>query len=201
MDNEWTIKPKNGFGPITFGMTPADVATISKVYGSLDTVTEDADLTANMDDTFALFAEFASEEDIAAVRSAVEEKASKKGRQEIYDNGRIFIIYEAGRVVSVMTASREERTNLSDVSVYDLTGLELLQLLEKANGAPGRYRSTGAAFDNIAVVTDAFSIVNNGKVTPLAKSDERYAERTIEVRAEPYNPPDEAESWMMHSFT
>ncbi len=200
MDNEWTIKPKNAFGLISFGMTPAEVAAVNEAYGPLDMVTEDANLAASMDDTFALFAQFASEEDLAAVRGAVEDKASKQGRQEIYNDGRVFVMYEAGHVVSVMTSVRENRTNLADALLYDLAAIDVLKLLEKANGAPGRYRATGAAFDNIGVVTDAFSIVTNGNVSPLPASDERYAERTIETRKEAYNPPEEAEHWITHSF-
>ncbi|WP_117190265.1 hypothetical protein [Rhizobium terrae] len=200
MDNEWTIRPKIGFGLISFGMTVEGVAGVSSVYGPLDTVTEDADLSAGLDDTFALFSQFATEEDLAAVRAAVEEKAGQQGRQEIYNGGRVFVMYEAGRVASVMTSVRENRTNLNDTLLFDLPAVDALKLLERANGAPGRYRSTGAAFDNIAVTTDAFSIVTRGQVTPLAASDERFAERTIEAQADAYNPPEEAESWIIHSF-
>jgi hypothetical protein len=199
MDNEWTIKPKVGFGLISFGMDTNQVAAFSSVYGPLETVTEDADQALGLDDTLAFFSQFASQEDIAAVRGAIEDKAAQRGRQEIFNNGRVFVIYEADRVVSIMASSRESRTNFKDISVFDTAAVDVLRLFEKANGAPGRYRSTQAAFDHIGVSLDAFSLVESGKVQALTASDERFPERTIEVRKEAYISPEEAGSFVVHS--
>jgi hypothetical protein len=74
-------------------------------------------------------------------------------------------------------------------------------LLERLNASPGRYADTEAAFDNLAISVNGFSVSDStAGVLALDDSDERFRERTVTLRKDPYLPEQEMHRYVLHSL-
>lgn len=84
--------------------------------------------------------------------------------------------------------------------MFSLGAWEALALLERLNGGPGRYASTEAAFDKLAISTDGFCVTDtDAGVRTLDEIDEQFQERTVTLRQKPYLPKGEMDQFIVHS--
>ena len=198
MDNAWTIKPRIGLGEIKFGMTPSEASSLNTTYGDLGSAVTDRHRVDAAEDTIAKFGEFFSEEDILALRQAAAAQSDSQVRT--FSNDGPVLTFFKNHLVEITIPPLKKAANFQDNIVYSTDCQSVLALLERANEAPGRYGSTGAAFDNIAVYLDSFSFVQNGNVRPMPNTDKRLRERTIGLRQTPYSHDEMLPDFIAHSF-
>ena len=85
-------------------------------------------------------------------------------------------------------------------SVLGVRATAAAALLERLNGGPGRYASTEAAFDRLAISTDGFCVTDAAAgVRTLDETDERFKGRTVTLRPKPYLPEGEMAKFIAHS--
>lgn len=198
MENAWTIKPRVGLGDIKFGMTLSEISSLNTIYGELGSAVMDRHRVDATEDTIAKFGKFFSEEDIAALRQAA--AAQSDSQVQTSSNDGSVLTFFKSHLVEITISARKKSTNFRESILYSIDCQSVLALLERANGAPGRYGSTGAAFDNIAVYLDSFSFVQNGIIRPMPSTDKRFRERTIGLREAPYSHDDMLPEFVTHSF-
>ncbi|MGK9233715.1 hypothetical protein KXS07_19430 [Inquilinus limosus] len=198
MENEWTIKPGSGLGEIKFGMTLSEISSLNATYGELGPAVAGQHRVDATEDTIAQFGQFPSEEDIAAVRQAATAQSNIQ-TQTFLNDGPVLTFFR-DRLVEITIPSRKNAVNYQDGLLYSMDCKDVLALFERANGAPGRYGSTGAAFDNISIYLDSFSFVQNGGVQPVPSTDRRFRERTIGLRDTPYSHDEMLPDFIAHSF-
>lgn len=197
----WTIRPLVGLGPLAFGMKPKEVASYHAAYGAPDIATS-AVPEESFEETMKMLSQYLSADDIAAARRGHEQqKAITALRRELYTENGLSLEYDDNGLVTIQISPEALATNFNSENIFPLDARKVLALFELANGMPGRYRSTHAAFDNIAISLSDFSIaMSDGTVQPLQSSDERFAERTVEIRRTPYIPSDEITQYVDYSF-
>lgn len=202
MNPDWLVVPHTGIGRLVFGLTPAEVAAAAvPVYGTPTPLMRGADAAA---DTAALIAELGSTlsaADISAMKQAVRDLAGLDRQNLEKDRTPILLEYRDGRLDGVTVEARHAETQFRNERIFSLDAREVLRLFERANGAPGRFRSTEAAFDNLAVSLFAFSRVSpHGKVQVLREDDPDFAGRSVTLRREPYRPANEMDQFVTASF-
>lgn len=102
-------------------------------------------------------------------------------------DGDLVLEYEDDALTSVMALPGLVDLSLAGQRLFDLDPASLLRLIEVQNGAPGRYRSTGAAFDNLAIsVADFCELTPDGDLIFYTEANEAFAERAIEARRTAY---------------
>jgi hypothetical protein len=193
MNRYWTIRPTRSLGPIEFGMTPAQTAKFSDVYGKAELAPSGAATESTLDEMLAQFSEFFSAEDLEAAKAELaKQPPAIEMRLEIYPNKGLSLEYSRNSLSVIQIMAEADLTNLDNVEVLKGNSSEVLRLLELKNGAPGLFRSTQALFENAAVSLDNFSsLESGGKVRLIQNSDKRFADRNIELRAQAYLPEDE----------
>ena len=77
---------------------------------------------------------------------------------------------------------------------------DVLALFERANGAPGRCRSTETAFDHLAVSLHGFSRRGGRGVRAMADGAPDFAQRSVAVGAAPCQPADATDPFATQSF-
>ena len=86
----------------------------------------------------------------------------------------------------ILTEKNVEAT-IFGVELFTIEPGSLLTTLEIQNREPGRYRSSEAAFDHLAISLYGFSILGeDGKIEVLSAVDPRAEDRSITLRASPY---------------
>ena len=155
-------------------------------------------------DTAALIAELGSTlsaADISAMKQAVRDLAGLDRQNLEKDRTPILLEYRDGRLDGVTVEARHAETQFRNERIFSLDAREVLRLFERANGAPGRFRSTEAAFDNLAVSLFAFSRVSpHGTVQVLREDDPDFAGRSVTLRRKPYRPANEMDQFVTASF-
>jgi hypothetical protein len=107
--------------------------------------------------------------------------------------------YQAERLAEIMPAQNQRPLFLGK-DILSLGALGALALLERLDGGPARYAATEAAFDNLAMSVDGFCIAEPiTGVRMLDEADERFAGRTVTLRAEPYLPVGKMDRFVVHS--
>jgi hypothetical protein len=115
--------------------------------------------------------------------------------------GDLVLRYEADRLCEIMPAGPRHPLFLDGRDVFALRGVAPLELLERLNASPGRYSDTEAAFDNLAISVNGFSVSDStAGVLALDDSDERFRERTVTLREDPYLPQQEMHRYVLHSL-
>lgn len=195
MDADWRIVPRQGLGRLTFGLSVEEAGALASVYGKPGPLVSQAHVIDDMEKIIAMPGSTLSPEDIAVLRQKAGELRNY-AIQVLTGAGPVSLDYVEGRLVAVMIEPKSGPAHFEGQAVFGLKPREVLALFERANGAPGRYSSTEAAFDNLAVSLHAFSLTSREKVARvLAETEELFAERSITLRREPYRPADE-----MHRF-
>ncbi|WP_019902892.1 hypothetical protein [Methylobacterium sp. 77] len=202
MNPDWLVVPRSGIGRLVFGLTPEEVAAAADpVYGTPTPLIRGAEAAADADAVIAGMRTSLSAADISAMRQAVRDLAGLDRQNLEKDRIPILLEYRDGRLDGVTVESRHAETHFQNVRIFTLTAREVLRLFERANGAPGRFRSTEAAFDNLAVSLFAFSHVSaDGKVLAMRDDDSDFAERSVTLRREPYRPANEIDRFVTASF-
>lgn len=198
---DWTIFPAKGLGQLKFGMSAAQVNALSGTYGA---VTGRGDNRVSDDllrDTLEKFGDAMSDEEKQAFISVYTQSGpSAVSVTEMRGNPGLILGYQAERLVEIMPAQNQRPLFLDGQDILSLGGLKALALLERVNGGPGRYAATEAAFDNLAMSVEGFCIADPiTGVRMLDEADERFAGRTVTLRAEPYLPEGEMDRFVIHS--
>lgn len=200
-DSDWTVFPGKGLGQLKFGMSAAQVNALSGTYGAItgrgnDRVSDDL-----LRDTLEKFGDAMSDEEKQAFISAYTHSGpSADSVTETRGNPGLILGYQADRLVEIMPAKNQRPLFLDGKDIMSLGAREALALLERLNGGPGRYATTEAAFDNLAISLTGFCVADPiTGVHMLDESDERFAERTVTLRAEPYLPEEEMDGFVIHS--
>lgn len=197
----WRIEPMRGLGALTFGLSPADVAALANVYGSPSPLMSQAHVADDVEKVFAELglADAISAEDLAAIRSAAAGQAGLS-TQTLFGDGPTLLEFEADRLSCVMVEPACGPVTFRGQVVFDMSAQDALRMFEAANGGPGRYRSTEAAFDALAVSLTGFSATSRDGSIRLARSeDEDFLGRSIAVRHAPYRPESEVGQFVTHS--
>lgn len=199
-DDSWTIVPRKGLGALRFGMSPAQVDTLSGTYGALTGRMNDRIPDAVLIDTLEKFGDALSDEEKQSLIAVYEETGpSADSVTETRGEPGLVLGYRSDRLVEIMPARDQRPLFLDGRDVFALPGMEPLVLLEQLNGGPGRYSGTEAAFDALAVSVDGFCVTDPAAgVRALDEADERYLERTVMLREEPYRPEGEMGRFAVH---
>jgi hypothetical protein len=187
---DWTVFPRKGLGKLKFGMSSAQVDTLSDTYGAVTGRGHDRIPDDLLRDTLEKFGDAMSEEEKQALIAAYAESGpSADSVTETRGNPGLVLGYRADRLVEIMPAMNQRPLVLDGEDILSLSGLESLALLERLNGGPGRYADTEAAFDTLAISADGFCVTDRAaEVRALDDSDERFVGRTVTLRLEPYLP-------------
>ncbi|WP_225341491.1 MULTISPECIES: hypothetical protein [Agrobacterium tumefaciens complex] len=199
--DDWKIFPRKGLGRLEFGMSPAEVDAWSETYGAIMGRGSDRASDGLLRDTLEKFGGAMSEEEKQAFIAAYAQSGpSPDSVTETRGKPGLVLRYEAERLVEIMPAVGQRPLFLDGVDLLSLSALEALALLERLNSRPGRYASTEAAFDQLAISTDGFCVTDKAAgVQTLSSADERFQGRTVILREKPYLPEEEMELFIVHS--
>lgn len=201
MDDDWLIAPHDGIGRLTFGLSPEAVASTASLYGKPSPLMSHAAVASDVEEVIAQHGATMSTETIAAVRRAAQEQASLSTQNLTKGQTPILLEYRDGRLDGITVEARHRKANFAGKLVFSLGALEVLKLFERANGAPGRYRSDEAAFDNIAVSLYRFSVTSaKGEVRAMSEATPGFRKRSVTLRHAPYRPADELDQFVTFSF-
>lgn len=201
MNADWLIAPHHGIGRLTFGLTPDEVASMAPLYGEPSPLMQGSDSASATEEVIAQFGATMSEETIAILRQAARDLENFASQNLTKDGLPILLEYRDGRLDGVTVEAGHGEAHFEGQRVFELDALEVLALFERANGAPGRYRSTEAAFDNIAVSLFSFTITSpKGEVRPIPDSNPDFADRSVTLRRKPYRPAHELDQFVTFSF-
>lgn len=200
-DMNWRIAPHHGIGRLTFGLSPQAVAAMAPLYGEPSPLISQADVVSDVEAIIAQHGASLSEETIAAMRSAARGMADFATQNLTKDQVPILLEYRDGKLDGVTVEARHEQVNYAGKLLFALGAREVLALFERANGGPGRYRSSEAAFDAIAVSLYNFSTTSSqGEVRALAGRGADFRGRSITLRRQPYRPAEELDQFVTFSF-
>ncbi|MFE0015947.1 hypothetical protein ACFWXH_13950 [Mesorhizobium sp. NPDC059054] len=201
MNADWLISPHHGIGRLAFGLSPEAVAALASLYGEPGPLMSQADVADDVEAVIAQQGASMSEETIAAVRRAARELANFATQNLTKGQIPILLEYRDDRLDGVTVEARHKQARYDGKLVFALGAREVLSLFERANGAPGRYRSSEAAFDNIAVSLFNFTATSpRGEVRALAEADADFRDRSVTLRRQPYRPADELDQFVTFSF-
>ncbi|CAA2099518.1 hypothetical protein MBUL_00193 [Methylobacterium bullatum] len=202
MNPDWLAVPHIGIGRLVFGLTPEEVAAVADpVYGAPTPLIRGGEATADVEAMIAELGPSLSAADISAMRQAAADLANLDRQNLEKDRTPILLEYRDGRLDGVTVEARHAETHVRNERVFSLDAREVLRLFERANGAPGRFRSTEAAFDNLAVSLFAFSRVSpDGKVRVVREDDPDFTGRSVTLRRAPYRPANEMDQFVTASF-
>lgn len=191
--DDWTVVPGSGLGKLEFGMSPEQVDAFADIYGALEARMSDRASDDLLLETLALFGDGLSEDEkkdfIAAY--GVHGPPSQSVTETRGESG-LVLGYLADRLVEIMMPAHRHPLILAGEDMLSLGPAEALGLLERLNGAPGRYAGTLAAFDNLALSVDGFCVTDRvAGVRILNADDERFDGRTAVMRSTPYLPEEE----------
>ena len=200
-ENDWTVFPGKGLGKLKFGMSPAQVDALSDTYGAVTGRGNDRAPDDILRDTLEKFGDAMSEEEKQALIAAYAEQGpSADSVSETRGNPGLVLRYDAERLAEIMPAKKQRPLFLDGKDMLSLSALEALALLERLNGGPGRYASTGAAFDKLAISVDGFCVTERAIfVRTLDEADEQFQGRTVTLRQNPYLPEGEMDQFILHS--
>lgn len=202
MEGDWTIIPGKGLGKLRFGMSPAQVDALSDTYGPVTGRKNDRIPDDILRDTLKKFGDGMSEEEKQALIALYAESGpSADSVTEARGNPGLVLGYKADCLVEIMPAKKQRPLFLDGKDLLSLSALEALALLERLNGGPGRYASTEAAFDRLAISVEGFCVTDRvAGVRALDEADERFQGRTVTLRPKPYLPESEMDQFIIHSF-
>ena len=202
MDQEWTLVPKDGLTQLKFGMSVSDAAKLSEIYGAVEAASTNPITPGVADDNDDFLSKYFSDDELAKDKDHVDDSADDATVvTQTLAGSSLVLDYLNGRLESIIASEQADQINLSGERIFQMESDKLLRLLESANGSPGRYDSTGAAFDNIAMYLDGFTETNSdGKVIILTRSDDRFESRTITARHERYQINDFLPEGKIQSF-
>ena len=199
-ETDWTIRPREGLGGLEFGMSPAQVDSLSATYGTITGRGADRVADDMLRETLAMFGDAMSDDEKQAFIAAYADNGPPAD-SVTETRGALVLRYDADRLCEIMPAGPRHPLFLDGKDVFALRGLEPLELLERLNEGPGRYADTEAAFDNLAISVNGFSVSDSAAgVLALDDSDKRFQERTATLREDPYLPEQEMHRYVMHSF-
>ena len=195
-DADWTIRPRLGLGRLEFGMSPVQVDALSSTYGArtgrgADRVTDDM-----LRETLAMFGDAMTDDEKRAF--IAEYTGGGPSSDSVTETrGNVVLRYEADRLCEIMHSRRP--LFLDGRDLFALSGLDALRLLQRLNAGPGRYADTEAAFDELAISVDGFSVHDSASgVLALDDGDERFRQRTVTLRDLPYQP--DTHRYTVHSL-
>ncbi|MGB3485345.1 MAG: hypothetical protein WBB07_24410 [Mycobacterium sp.] len=198
---DWTIFPGKGIGKLEFGMSATQVDALSHTYGAVTGRMNDQISDEILRGSLEKFGgAMTDEEKQSLIAACAESGPSADSVTETRGDPGLVLGYQADRLAEIMSAEGQRPLFLEGKDIFSLSGLELLTLLERLNGGPGRYASTEAAFDNLAISVAGFCVTDRAAgVQMLDKADERFQGRTVMLRSEPYRPEDGIDSFVTHS--
>lgn len=196
-ETDWTIRPREGLGRLEFGMSPAQVDSLSATYGAITGRGADRATDDLLRETLEMFGDAMSDDEKRAfIAEYADLGPSADSVTEI--RGDLVLTYEADRLCEIMPAGPRHPMFLDGEDVFALRGLEPLELLERLNGSPGRYADTEAAFDNLAISVVGFGVCDaTTGVLALDDTDERFRDRTATLREVPYLPEQEMHRYVL----
>lgn len=202
MDQEWTLVPKVGLTQLKFGMSVSDVAKLSKIYGAVEAESTYQIPPGVADDNDDFLGKYFSDDELARDKGYIDEFAVEAmAFTQTLAGSSLVLDYLNGRLSAIIASGQADQINVRDELIFQMESDKLLKLLESENGSPGRYHSTGTAFDNIAIYLDGFTETNSdGEVIILTRSDDRFESRTVTARHEPYQINDFLPEGKTHSF-
>lgn len=201
MDSNWTIRPRKGLGPLEFGMTPENVAALQHIYGAPELERTNKVNSGTLEETMAQFPELFSEQDLKAAKEALAEHGSPNSlRIEVYSLKGFTLEYDNNSLVAIQILPEANLINIGSEYIFRKSSDEALKIFETANREPAYLRSTQAAFKNLAVSLDNFSVTIKNDIEPIKSSDPRFPNRNIELRSAPYLPEHELSQFVRHSF-
>ncbi|MFS0893132.1 hypothetical protein [Microbacterium sp. 179-I 3D3 NHS] len=201
-ESDWTIVPRGGLGRLVFGMTPAQVDALAGTYGAITGRGSDAVPDDILRETLEMFGGAMSDEEKQALTEAYAEFGqSADSVTETRGEPGLVLRYKADRLVEIMPAVGQGPLLLDGVDLLAMTGREAMASLERLNGGPGRFAGTEAAFDDLAISADGFSVVDaSSGVRALDATDPRFRARTVALLSEPYLPDDGTDAFVVCSF-
>ena len=181
-------------------MSPAQVDSLSATYGTVTGRGADRVADDMLRETLAMFGDAMSDDE----KQAFIAEYADNGPPAVSvteTRGALVLRFEADRLCEIMPAGPRHPLFLDGRDVFALRGLEPLEMLERLNESPGRYADTEAAFDNLAISVNGFSIsYSTAGVLALDDSDERFRERTATLREVPYLSEQEMQRYAQYSL-
>ncbi|MFC3969653.1 hypothetical protein ACFOVS_16190 [Rhizobium lemnae] len=202
MDQEWKLVPKVGLTQLKFGMSVSDVAKSSKIYGSVEAEITNQISPSVADDNDQFLRKYFSDNELAKDKYYIDEfSVEATGITQTLSGSSLVLDYTHGKLTAIIASKQADQISFRHELIFRVESDVLLKLLESENGSPGRYHSTGAAFDHLAIYLDGFTETNSdGKVIILTRSDDRFGSRTVTARHESYQINDFLPEAKTHSF-
>lgn len=199
-DGTWTVRPRMGLGKLEFGMSPAQVDALSDAYGAVTGRGSAAAPDDVLHETLEKFGGAMSEDEKQEFLALYAQMGpSADSVTETRGDPGLVLSYSADRLVEIMPARGQRPLFLDGQDLLSLGARETLALLERLNGGPGRYAGTEAAFDELAISVDGFTITDPSiGVLMLDEADERSQGRTVILRQQPYLPEGETGRFITH---
>ena len=199
MDADWKLEPRRGLGRLTFGLSPEEVAALAPIYGKPSPVHSHAHVAADLERVLATTGAAMSPKDLAEARKAAADLANF-ATQNLQGTPLVLLEYRDLKLAGVACEQKSGGAHVEGRSLSGMTSRDVLALFERANGGPGRYRSTEAAFDGLAASLHAFcNTSRTGATRFLDARDEDFKERSVTLRREPYRPENEMDQFFTRS--
>ncbi|WP_407352501.1 hypothetical protein [Luteimonas sp. R10] len=200
MDKDWLIAPGQGIGRLTFGLSPEEVAALADLYGKPSPLMSQAGVASDLEEVIAQMEGSLPAEIIEDMRRNAQSMADLD-TQSLLGHATVLLEYRDRRLDAVSVEARHEKAHYEDKPVFTLDAREVLALFEKANGAPGRYRSVEAAFDNLAVSLHCFSTTSpQHGIRAMPEAEPDFQQRAVTLRRVPYRPENELDQFVAYSF-
>ncbi|TQK28753.1 hypothetical protein FBY28_1741 [Arthrobacter sp. SLBN-53] len=181
-------------------MSPAQVDALAATYGVITGRGADRVADDMLRETLAMFGDAMTEDEKQDF--IAEYTGSGPSADSVTETrGDLVLRYAADRLCEIMPAHPRRPVFLDGSDLFALAGLDALRLLERRNQGPGRYADTEAAFDELAISVDGFSVHDSTSgVLALDDSDERFRQRTVLLRDAPYLPAQETQRYTVQSL-
>lgn len=201
MNADWLIVPHAGMGRLAFGLSPESVAALASLYGEPGALISQAGVAGDVEEVIAQAGASLSGDLIAAIRGAAQDLANYATQNLTKAGTPILLDYRHGVLDAVTVEARHDEVIFEGERIFALGAVDALRLFERANGAPGRYRDSEAAFDNIAVSLFCFSDTSSGgAVRAVSQAEPDFRQRSVTLRRLPYRPESELEAFVDFSF-
>lgn len=175
---------------------------MATLYGKPSPLMPGAASASDVEEVIAQLGASMPEETIAILRQTSRELENFATQNLTKGRIPVLLEYRDGRLDGVTVEAGHAEARFEGERIFALGAQDVLTLFERANGAPGRYRSTEAAFDNIAVSLFCFSILSpTGEVRAMPDDSSDFKRRSVTLRREPYKPAHEQDQFVTFAFT
>ncbi len=193
MTDPWELRPLEGLGPFSFGMSPDAALRHAAAYGGVEADYQSS--AASAEETFRLVAEALGEEAAREAVAALEESgADLRYRRTIAFPSSLALTFLEDSLEEVFFASAGTSLHVGGHRLFGrgVDPLPALRALQARNGDPPLIRGEDCLFRTLHLTAFAIIAVDaDGRIGPCKRGSRLARDRTISWRATPRDPEED----------